>query len=543
MSHNILQSAESAPRHLKVHYIFGVILAAAVLLFIRACLFVLLADAETRIQYVPDDTFYYLTLARNFVEFGQWTFDSGTSVTTGFHILHAYTLALFDLVLPFESESFVQFAVLLSLLWVSVSASIAIFLIWRIKQVVPLVLLTLFLLSRNVWLNAVSGTEWSLVLLMSALYCLAILRFQKWERSRSYLVFLVLGLLGSLARSDFGLLPAAVAVAAGLEFLVFRRRDFGGVALAGLAGAIGGVGLISLHNYVVAGNWASSSAGMKLAWLEVYGHSADRILDKTFQLFTGTLGSKRTLLTILSIMISIVGFYAYYCPKEKFKRPSLTPLRTEHSAFRVLWLASILATIGYIYLYSFVPMGVQHWYTANLVVPTFLCLVLPFASHQIPASIKLAVLSLLAILGERQVRTALEFAETPEWPHQVSMIRAGDYLADASLPAKVGSWNAGIIGYHAGGDVINLDGLVNQDIQTYIADDDLLSYVDSVGIGFIADFVIMVTADDLAERGGYVDGRLVSRLSPMTSFDEMEGRWKHLTLFRVDAEPPPPQGK
>lgn len=40
-----------------------------------------LAPLELSTQYIPDDAFYYLTLARNFSDLGQWTFDSGVSLT------------------------------------------------------------------------------------------------------------------------------------------------------------------------------------------------------------------------------------------------------------------------------------------------------------------------------------------------------------------------------------------------------------------------------------------------------------------------------
>src|SRR5512147_1206963 len=47
-----------------------------------------------QVQYTPDDGYYYLALARNFVRFGQWTFDGGNSLTSGFHLLQGYMLAL-----------------------------------------------------------------------------------------------------------------------------------------------------------------------------------------------------------------------------------------------------------------------------------------------------------------------------------------------------------------------------------------------------------------------------------------------------------------
>src|SRR4029079_16455290 len=77
-----------------------------------------------------------------------------------------------------------------------------------------------------------------------------------------------LGFLGSLARTDFGLLPAAITGAC----LVVWRPDAAAVvgrwighAVAGLGGAAAGLGAVFIHNLAVSGQMAQSSAKMK--WL------------------------------------------------------------------------------------------------------------------------------------------------------------------------------------------------------------------------------------------------------------------------------------
>ena len=50
---------------------------------------VALAPEETQVQYLPDDAFYYLVLADNRDALGSWTFDDGTTLTSGFHPLFA----------------------------------------------------------------------------------------------------------------------------------------------------------------------------------------------------------------------------------------------------------------------------------------------------------------------------------------------------------------------------------------------------------------------------------------------------------------------
>jgi hypothetical protein len=517
----------------KTQFLGVLLLAIALVSFLDATLSILMAEAEIRIQYVPDDAFYYLTLARNFGTLGQWTFDSGISVTTGFHYLHAYFLVALHEIFHPETETFVSLAVLSSLLLALVSAIVAAVFAWRTRQLFSFALLSLFLLSRNVWLNAVSAVEWSWVVLISALYCLALFRSQDAARKREWLLLALLGGLGSLARLDYGLLPAAIVAAAFIEHLVYRRSHLMAPSLIGLAGAVTGVTFVFLHNHAICGEWIPSSAGMKYAWLEIYGRSTDPIVDKILLLFARTSGSTPTLVHLLVGLVLAVGIWGYFLQRKAPHRWALRTRVPDVSAHRVLWLASAGAVIGYIQFYANVAVGVQHWYTANLVVPAFLFLVLPFASHQVPAALRGAALVLLAVLGVRQAPSALNFAATPEWPHQVSMIRAGQYLADSQLPMRVGSWNAGIIGFYEGGHVVNLDGLVNQGIQSYVAANDLIAYVDSVGIELIADFEDMLTSPKRMRRGGYADANLPARLLPLMKFDEQQEGWRQLVIYRL----------
>ncbi|MFZ0544241.1 MAG: hypothetical protein WAM60_02300, partial [Candidatus Promineifilaceae bacterium] len=70
-----------------------------------------------RVQYIPDDGFYYLTLARNFASSGMWSFDSGVSVTSGFHLLFAYILSgIYSAVHP-DTNGFVVSGVLVGMVF------------------------------------------------------------------------------------------------------------------------------------------------------------------------------------------------------------------------------------------------------------------------------------------------------------------------------------------------------------------------------------------------------------------------------------------
>ena len=53
------------------------------------------ASDSVFVQFVPDNAFYELQLARHFVSTGKWSFDRGISSTTGFHLLNVYLMSCF----------------------------------------------------------------------------------------------------------------------------------------------------------------------------------------------------------------------------------------------------------------------------------------------------------------------------------------------------------------------------------------------------------------------------------------------------------------
>jgi len=118
------------------------------------------------------------------------------------------------------------------------------------------------------------------------------------------------------------------------------------------------------------------------------------------------------------------------------------------------------------------------------------------------------------------------------------MYDAGVYLQENFPDCHIGAWNAGIIGYYQGGRVVNLDGLVNNDIYVYAVDNDLPAYIYSRDICYILDFEPMLTTESLRVRGGYDDPDFLASLEPVRVFDEGEYHtWRYLTLYViVDAQ-------
>ena len=82
--------------------------------------------------------------------------------------------------------------------------------------------------------------------------------------------------------------------------------------------------------------------------------------------------------------------------------------------------------------------------------------------------------------------------------------------------------------------MINLDGLVNDEIYEYAEAEQLSRYIDERGIRYIVDFEKMLTSDVHRRRGGYDDPDFVSRLIPIERFDPVTEGWSGMALYRLE---------
>jgi hypothetical protein len=84
------------------------------------------------------------------------------------------------------------------------------------------------------------------------------------------------------------------------------------------------------------------------------------------------------------------------------------------------------------------------------------------------------------------------------------MMIAGKHLkSDRLHSGKIGAWNAGIVSWFSQKKIINLDGLVNDNIYPYLVENDLLSYVKNNKIKYLIDYKAMLINEKLKKRGGY----------------------------------------
>lgn len=504
---------------------------------------ILSAPEALQVQFIPDDGYYYLTLARNFIRFDQWTFDGGISLTSGFHLILAYVLAgLYKLLQP-TSGNFVHIGLILGALVTMIAVLIAWWLGRRERDAFFFIILTLVIGSRSFLLNSISITEWPLVILIAGLYCAFFYRGN--AHNGGWIIPFMLGLLGSLARSDFGLLPLSFLLST--LFIAWRRRIKSTLlsASSGLIGAVLGVGLILLHNFVTTGAFIQSSALMKSHWAQFGSqrvYNAVTLGLDVLGINLGFSGFEQSLFLIgiffvsgaLTLIILAKKTGQNNLPFSVFKFDSQLPAQDQ-----ILILSAGFCLTGYSIFY--INNGAtQNWYTANLTWPVFILFVATaryldqriLQRHHF-ATIWFSIFTTIA-LGIQLLSLYPPSAQTAPWPHQQFNLEAGRYLARNPLNVYVGSWNAGVMGYYLDGTgLVNIDGLVNNDIYPYAVSNSLPSYLRLKNIHYILDFENMFQPP-FPRRGGYDNDNFLSHLVPLKVFDQGQFvEFKYLRLYRI----------
>jgi hypothetical protein len=235
----------------------------------------------------------------------------------------------------------------------------------------------------------------------------------------------------------------------------------------------------------------------------------------------------------LYILLSIIILRIY------FSRNRLLVLPHDPAIFKkvALAFASLISVTGYMIVYRYDGV-IQNWYTANLILPVWILGVGVVGYLQMlnPARTDLLTIVLSFITLSTFILNVFWMyplqVHSP-WPHQQVLLEAGKYLDVHAPDGRVGAWNAGVIGYYQGGTVVNIDGLVNDDIYRYAVSNSLPHYLEEKDIRYIVDFNVMFSSP-FRERGGYDNPIFLQRLQPLKTFDQGEfPSWQFLTIYKI----------
>ena len=485
-------------------------------------LWLILLPHETLVCFIPDDAFYELQLARHFIASGKWSFDGGYTTTTGFHLLNVYLMSLAPRLLnhPWLAIKF----------WMAIGLILSILSVFTITTFVnekfgPFSLAPTFLIltAPSFTLESTGLLEYPYVILIAALYITAI--FQRHREHRSMLLGICfLGFLGSVARSDFGGLPLAISLACSIAYLLDRHREYLRNSLFGLAGAALGVGFDFLHNVLFSGHFLSGSAMTKALWGKRVGYSAARPL--VLILFTLSSSSLALVLCLVSFFVVL----ALRLPGYRDKKSTPVQKQIDNGDRMLFASCGLCAIFLYLLVYGAVA-SFQPWYTVNFIIP--MVLVLGAASWLVGSDrmLRSYVFATVALLATINIVKTYQ----PVWNFQRYMLEMAEYLQDRRLPGRIGGWNVGIVGYFTDGTVINLDGLMNDQIYPYALAGTVEQYIDQSKIKYLVDFPNQIEDPKLSEVLGFDGKSVMARLRPeheIVSVDRNDV-WRDYTLFEI----------
>jgi len=357
-----------------------VLAAATLALALGYTAFVLTRSEQGFVTRLPDDTYYYLQIVRWRAELGVFTFDGGQTTTSGFHPLWAYLLLPLVRVCAENGRVLIASAAGLSALIALLTAGVVALRAWRVREHVALPALAICVSSYAFLNGAVSGMEWSLCVALGALLFGLLLGAGERPRARLIALFVV-GALGSLARSDFGGVPAACLAAALFCAWRFGARLFVLPALTALAGAVCGLGATLLHNRSIAGDWLQASARVKAEWGAAAGWSPFPVLHQFARsiLYVPALpGQNKTELKLQLVRFAlplvaaavVLALGLAWWQRERIRSACAELVPAERFAA----LAALFTSAVFLLVYSSNPVGVQSWYTAHIMAPAFLLL-------------------------------------------------------------------------------------------------------------------------------------------------------------------------
>lgn len=472
-------------------------------------------DAEL-IKFVPDDAFYYIVLAKNFSLVQRWTFD-GQAPASGFHLLWGYLLAAIFAVFPAITWKilFVVTGVFGSVAY-SVAASLVAATLKKLIGVSAVYGVVFVFLGGSSITQPAMLMEAPLVSLFAA--ALFYIACREVDRvGAGHMLFAgAVGLLGMLSRSDFGLLPLILFCVS----VSLRNQRMTQVTLSALLGAVIGLALVVAHTYWLSGELAPASAQMKSHWAQVDGASIKPgykiLLALAVPFFSPWEEGLQSQYGFL-VLLTLLGFAMYVALTHKNRR-KIFPI----------FISAVFVIAGYLFLYRH-NGALQIWYGASFLVP--LSLLFGVATSALCFRLPLLAVLLLSILSAYSWRISLN----APWPWQSSMLKGGLYLKKYPIEGSVGAWNAGIISWFSERQIVNLDGLVNDEVLQYAKSGRLSDYVAKLQITYVMDFPFMLSSVFSASHG-YSDGKLNSCLIieyeiPSASPAEQFGG--KLTLYKV----------
>lgn len=442
-------------------------------------------------RYLPDDTYYILTIARSLAA-GLGPSVDGVHPTSGFQPLITFLLIPVSL-LSSNPDVLLRFALLLLAVCDSVNCILLGILtsLWQNRRAGILSAL-MWAFSPVAILNALNGMETSLSLTSALLLMLTWLRARNGCGTRGWILAGVSAALAVLARVDNVFLIASLGV---MELFRGNRR---GCMIAALSGIIS-ISPWWLYAYTAFGTIIPQSGAAVKTIVETH-HNVMPLgaLVCTTQIVFDTPcfdAANSFVLNVWFVWGVCVLFLIMLPTRPNPSDSSTLPLR----AFQVHGVA-IWAFYTF-YLPAF-------WFFRRYLAPAELLWTMVCACHlsgvwDLPSAKwkqALSAMLLFGVLTMALFRIADFCVNPPKTPGYRELARL--VLGSVSKGSVVGAFQSGALAYEAGKDwtVVNLDGVVNQDAAIALKTNTLGSCAKRAKVAYFADWQFNV--DNFLKQSG-----------------------------------------
>jgi hypothetical protein len=476
-----IQPPAAAPTHRSASLLPAIAAGTACAFFFVHSLAVIFGSELTVMEWLYDDCFYYMIVAKHFSERHISSFD-GVTVTSGYHPLWMWLCALIYGLRGRLDLTYVRCCMALAL---CISGSILLATLryaLKYRRNGLLWALALAASSYSALNNGLTAMEWPLVLLCwMLLHCILLRRSAdalQREPGTIYLAAFAVAALGSLSRSDFGLIPASYLAAA----ILFGRRQhawsYARRAAVATSGSLAGLVLVFLYNHRMTGSWLQGSAEVKRLLASVTSPfnpipGAWQFLRVMFYLPPLDLeaGIKAELLRrgigILLAALALILLLLF-----RFLRRA--------AGHEFACTAAIAGVAAYLVLDGFNTQATYGWYTAA--VTGFVVLLAARFFDRIPARVAacIAIPLLLANMA------------AAEWfggnaRSQLEEVATGKALRAQHPGATMGGGDVGKPSFYNDGAVFNLDGLMNNEVLPYLERGEIHCYILKRKIEYLSD--------------------------------------------------------
>lgn len=475
---------------------------------------------------MPDDAFYYFKIAQNIAAGGGSTFD-GIHPTNGYHPLWMGLLVPIFQIVPEQPELAVKFGLIEQASLDVVTGLLVYFLAQAILSDRRWAVLAsaLYFLNPNTILYQMNGLETAVntLLVVTVLYLFARLQAPLPDTRPPHTRFSVACGLLLLARTDNIILCAVLFSSLawqGWKQHASLRRTLGkGLIVSGIITPWLVWNYARFHQLVqVSGlarpwvNWQKTGAAGIALGLEFFGYDIAVRWSQLSCLLAGYF----VLWGIGWLMLERAD------TKPKVQERGL-------NALGLAWLGLVL-TLGF---HSCVRLYPRPWYSAPFLVLNALSIAwagrriseLPRARRGVAVAIVM-IFAAYIVSGMQSVRVGF-------YPWQGEMLQTARWIGAHTAPsARVGSFNAGILGYFSNRAVVNLDGVINNSAFDALRRRRLGDYLTANSIEYVADFRYFVEVDYAEFWGGPFEA---TGLVPVASFPVGGRQWSgsFMQIYRV----------